>query len=66
MVVDRRKALLDQALQGVELGAWDRRILDWLADCLDTPTFLVVLGMLQRARQAGPQPQSQAEGGGPC
>jgi len=66
MVVDRRKALLDQVLQGVELGAWDRRILDWLADYLDPPTSLVVLGMLQRARQVGPQPQSQAEGGGPC
>jgi hypothetical protein len=63
MVIDRRKALLDQVLQDVELGAWDRRILDWLADCLDTPTFLAVLGILQRARQAGQQPQ---EGSRPC
>jgi hypothetical protein len=45
----QRRALLDQALQGVELGAWDRRILDWLAGHLDTPTFLAVLGMVERA-----------------
>jgi hypothetical protein len=30
-------------------GAWDRRILDWLAGHLDTPTFLAVLGIVERA-----------------
>jgi hypothetical protein len=55
IAVDQRKALLGQALQGVELGAWDRRILDWLAGYLDTPTFLVVLGIIERAMAAGQQ-----------
>jgi hypothetical protein len=54
----RRTAMLAAALAGVELGTWDRRILAWLAHWCDTPTFLVILGMLQRARiaaQAVPQ-----------
>jgi hypothetical protein len=62
----RRTAMLAQALRGVELGAWDQRILAWLAHWCDTPTFLAILGLVQRARQAGPRPQSQAEGGRPC
>lgn len=49
IAANQRRALLDQALQNVELGAWDRRILDWLAGHLDTPTFLTVLGMVERA-----------------
>jgi hypothetical protein len=53
IAANQRKALLGQALQGVELGAWDRRILDWLAGHLDTPTFLVVLGMVERAKATG-------------
>jgi hypothetical protein len=48
----RRAAMLTEALAGVELGAWDRRILQWLAHWCDTPTFLAILGMLQRARIA--------------
>ncbi len=63
IAADQRKALLAQALQDIELGAWDRRILDWLATHPDTSTFLAVLGMLQRARHAGQQPQ---EGSRPC
>jgi hypothetical protein len=54
----RRTVMLAGALTGVELGTWDRRILDWLAHWCDTPTFLALLGMLQRARiaaQAVPQ-----------
>jgi hypothetical protein len=50
IAASQRKALLGQALQGVELGAWDRRILDWLAGHLDTSTFLVVLGIVERAK----------------
>lgn len=49
----RRHELLLAALQDVELGAWDARILDWLAHFCDTPTFLAILGMVQRAYQAG-------------
>lgn len=40
-----------QALDGVELGAWDRRILDWLAGW-DTSTVAVVVSLLHRARRA--------------
>ena len=53
----RRTAMLTTALQGVNLGTWDERILAWLAHWCDTPTFLAILGMLQRARHAGQQPQ---------
>jgi hypothetical protein len=49
----RRRQLLLAALADVELGAWDARILDWLAHFCDTPTFLAILGMVQRAYQAG-------------
>ncbi len=62
----RRTAMLAQALRGVELGTWDQRILAWLAHWSDTPTFLAILGLVERARHAGQQPQSQAEGGRPC
>jgi hypothetical protein len=48
----RRLVMLDQALDGVALGTWDQRILVWLAHWCDTPTFLAILGMLQRARIA--------------
>jgi hypothetical protein len=59
----RRTAMLAQALRGVELGTWDERILAWLAHWCDTPTFLAVLGMVERARQAGLRSQ---EGGRRC
>jgi hypothetical protein len=48
----QRRELWDVALAGVELGAYDRRILDWMARNLDTPTTLVVVGLLRRARAA--------------
>jgi hypothetical protein len=60
IAANQRRALLDQALQGVELGAWDRRILDWLAGHLDTSTFLVILGIVERAT-ATAEPASTAE-----
>lgn len=46
-----RGALL-QAVDGVELGAYDRRIIDWLAGW-DVPTVAVVVSLLHRARAAG-------------
>jgi hypothetical protein len=61
----RRAVMLTQALAGVELGTWDQRILQWLAHWCDTPTFLAILGMLQRARiaaQAQAAPQREATG----
>ncbi len=47
-----RAPMVAQALQGVRLGAYDRRAVDWLCRWTDTPTFLAVLGLLERARQA--------------
>jgi hypothetical protein len=47
-----RRALLEAVLAGVELGAYDRRILDWLAD-RDNPTVITIASLFQRAREAG-------------
>jgi len=43
-------ALLDEALDGVELGAHDLRILDWLGGW-DTDTVVTVASLLARARR---------------
>jgi hypothetical protein len=51
--------ILAGALAGLELGAWDRRILRWLADC-DTCTVLTIASWITRARTrtGSHQPQS--------
>jgi hypothetical protein len=46
-----RAPMLAEALQGVRLGAFDRRAVDWLCRQPDTPTFLALLGILERTRQ---------------
>jgi hypothetical protein len=46
-----RLLLLEEALGQVHLGAWDRRIIDWLTN-LDTSTVLTVASLIQRARMA--------------
>ena len=51
-VVEQRR-LLAGALAGVELGAWDERILDWLAGW-DACTVLTVVSWIVRAREDGP------------
>jgi hypothetical protein len=48
---DRVIALLEP-LDGIELGAYDRRILDWLADW-DTTTIGTIASLLYRARAIG-------------
>jgi len=48
----QRRALLTQALAGVELGAHDRRILAWLAGW-EPATVRTVASLLRRARLAG-------------
>jgi hypothetical protein len=45
-------AVLAGVLDGVELGAWDRRVAGWLAG-LDTSTALTVASWIARAREAG-------------
>jgi hypothetical protein len=47
----RREVLLE-ILTGVQLGAWDRRIVGWLAN-LDTSTTLTIASLIQRAKAAG-------------
>ena len=51
---EERSALLAGVLDGVELGAWDRRVAGWLAG-LDTATALTVVSWVARAREAGPR-----------
>jgi len=43
--------ILATALTGLELGAWDQRILHWLADW-DTCTVLTIASWITRARAA--------------
>ena len=45
---DQLAALLDP-LDGIELGAYDRRMLDWLAGW-DIPTVATIASLLHRAR----------------
>ena len=50
---EERSAILAGVLDGVELGAWDRRVAGWLAG-LDTSTALTIASWIARAREAGP------------
>ena len=50
---EERAAMLAGVLGGVELGAWDRRVVGWLAG-LDTSTALMIASWIARAREAGP------------
>ena len=45
--------ILAGVLAGIELGAWDRQIVQWLARW-DTCTVLTVASLIARARAAGP------------
>jgi hypothetical protein len=49
---EERSAMLAGALGGVELGAWDRRVVGWLAG-LDTSTAVTIASWIARARDAG-------------
>ena len=49
---EERTALLAGVLDGVEMGAWDRRVARWLAE-LDTSTLVTVASWIGRAREAG-------------
>jgi hypothetical protein len=45
--------VLAGVLAGVELGAWDRRIVDWLAGW-DASTVVTVASLIAQSRAAGP------------
>ena len=49
---EERPAFLAGVLEGVELGAWDRRVAGWLSG-LDTSTALTIASWILRARKAG-------------
>jgi hypothetical protein len=49
ILAGERASMLAEALRGVRLGAYDRQALQWLCRWADTPTFLALLGILQRA-----------------
>jgi hypothetical protein len=49
---EEQAAVLAGVLDGIELGAWDRRVAQWLAE-LDTPTLVTVTSWIARARAAG-------------
>lgn len=46
------RAALAEAFEGVELGAYDHSIIDWLAG-LDTPTVATLASLVIRARKVG-------------
>ena len=48
-----RAVLLAGVMDGLELGAWDRRVAGWLTG-LDTSTLLTIASWIARARAAGP------------
>lgn len=50
---EERSAVLAGVLDGVELGAWDRRVARWLTE-LDTPTLVTIASWIARSRAAGP------------
>ncbi len=49
---EERAAVLAGVLDGVEMGAWDRRVAGWLTE-LDTPTLVTVASWIARVRAAG-------------
>ncbi len=52
-VMDAARAIFVTALDGIELGAYDQRIVDWLATW--EPATLVVLGgIVERAKAVQP------------
>jgi hypothetical protein len=49
---EEQAAVLAGVLDGVGLGAWDRRVAGWLAG-LDTSTLVTVASWIVRSREAG-------------
>lgn len=42
-----------EAVEGLPLGEYDRRIVEWAAHAMDQGTLWVFAGLLDRARQSG-------------
>jgi hypothetical protein len=53
VATDEQRRILAGVLEGVELGAWDERMLEWLAGW-DAAAVLTVASWIVRARATGP------------
>lgn len=53
---DQVQAMLDEALAGLPLGAYDRRVVNWLKQN-DQPTIVTIASIILRARHQGPTHQ---------
>lgn len=63
--VEERRSALMKALQGVQLGAYDQRIVQWLAN-QDVPLVAAVISLLYRVRKAAtPHAPHYRRGGEP-
>ncbi len=51
-----REAALRAALRGVELGAYDERIVAWMVWLFDDSTMRTVVSLIERARHAEEEP----------
>ena len=60
--IQERQAALRAALEGAPLGAYDERILHWLAGW-EVPTVATVVSLLGRARHAAAARQAHRDGG---
>jgi hypothetical protein len=49
---EERAEVLAGVLDGVELGAWDRRVARWLTE-LDTSTLVTIASWIARSGEAG-------------
>jgi hypothetical protein len=58
---EERRAALLAALEGVELGAYDERLVHWLTGW-DVPVIAGVISLVWRARHAAAQRAHQGEG----
>ncbi len=59
---DLRRRLLLQALDGIEQGAWDHEILDWLS-MWEPSTLVTIAGWIWRARMASTDSPAVTEPG---
>ena len=47
--------LLDEALDGIDLGAYGRRIIEWAKGAWDQPTMVTIARLIHRSRQHQPR-----------